>query len=530
MRPAGAIAIVLLATPAAFAEGALRRFAVVAGNDHGGEGTRPLFYAKDDATKIHEILLRLGGVRPEDASLLLDAGAGDLLTALGEVERKSRDARARGERTEIVLYYSGHARDGTLRLGESKLPFESLKSRLAQAPADARIAIFDACRSGSITRTKGARKAPAFEIESDSTRAAKGLVILTSSAADEDSQESDQIGGSYFSHHLSSAMLGDADLTHDGRVSLAEAYAYAYQRTVADTAESAAGAQHPTFSYDLAGNGDLMLTDVAQRREGVLFPASAPAGAYFLVDGRGFVAAEVVKEAGAPRRIALPPGKYRVKRRLPDRLRVGELSVPEGEVVALDEAKLLDAPFSDDPVKGPERSALYAHHYSLGFSGTFQSVFDAPTTQGGHFPSAPMLGLQLESHNFFGRGWTLGFDLMLGGSRGVLASGAIQGVEYKFGEISLGTWLIAEWPEGGWVPFWGGRLGMNLMSREFPGTALPTQGYYTLSPGLVGGVRYRVTRQLGVTGRARLHYLLYNIDETKNFGYLELATLLSYEL
>ena len=66
--------------------------------------------------------------------------------------------------------------------------------------------------------------------------------------------------------------------------------------------DSAAGAQHPTFSYDLAGNGDLVLTDVVTRREGLLFPPEAPAGTYFLVDGKGFVAAEIVKVAGAARR------------------------------------------------------------------------------------------------------------------------------------------------------------------------------------------------------------------------------------
>ena len=193
-----------------------------------------------------------------------------------------------------------------------------------------RIAILDSCRSGALTRTKGARKAPAFEIQAESPRDAKGLVILTSSTSDEDSQESDAIGGSYFSHHLASGLLGGADRSGDGRVTLFEAYAYAYDRTVADTAESAAGAQHPTFSYDLAGNGDLVLTDVAVRHEGIYFPREAPSGVYFLVDRKGYVAAEINKGDGVDRRVALAPGRYRVKRRLADRLRIGEIDVPRG--------------------------------------------------------------------------------------------------------------------------------------------------------------------------------------------------------
>ncbi len=521
----------LFIATAASAEGRLRRFAVIAGNDHGGDGTRPLVYAKDDARKIHDIVTTVGGVAPVDAFLLLDADAGEFLTALAEMERRSRDARARGERTALFVYYSGHAKDGALRLGDTQIPFESVKSRLAQAPADVRIAVFDACRSGSMIRTKGARRAPAFEIESDATRAAKGLVILTSSAADEDSQESDLIGGSYFSHHLASGLRGDADKSGDGRVTLAEAYAYAYERTVADTAESAAGAQHPTFSYELAGNGDLVLTDVKQRREGLLFPASAPAGRYYLVDANGFVAAEVVKAEGIERRIALAPGRYRVKRRLADRLRIGELTIAEGQVAMLNEATLRDAPFSDDPVKGPGRASLHGQHYGFAVAGTYQSVFDAPTTQGGYFPSAQLLGLELTSHNFFGRGWTLSFDLMLGGGSGTVSTGLLRDVPFRSSELSFGATGIREWPDGRWVPFVGARLGVFLVSREFPGTQVPKQFFYYLpTPGLVAGLKLRLTRHFSVSARGRLHYVLYNIDETRHFGYLELATLLGYEM
>src|SRR3569832_929872 len=343
----------------------LHRFALIAGNDRGGSGTRTLDYAKEDARKVWDVQTRLGNVRAEDDTLLLDGVVVWFVPALGEAEQRARAAAARGEKTALIVYYSGHARDGALRLGDSALPLAPLKARLAQAPFDVRIGIFDACQSGAMTRTKGARKAPAFEIDTANQQAARGMVLLTSSASDEDSQESDLIGGSYFSHHLESGLLGGADKSGDGRVTLSEAYAYAYDRTVADTAESAAGAQHPTFSYDLAGNGDLVLTDVIARREGVVFPAEAPAGAYFLVDGKGFVAAEVFKVDGAERRIALAPGRYRIKRRLPDHLRIGQVDVPRGELVALSEATLRDAPFSDDPVKGPDREPVSLSHWSM---------------------------------------------------------------------------------------------------------------------------------------------------------------------
>ena len=428
-----ALLAVTAAAPAARAQG-LRRFAIVAGNDSGGGETRPLLYASADARKVYDILTRLGGVRTEDATLLIGASASQLLSAVVAVEMQAAEAKRHGEQTALFFYYSGHAKDGSLRLGETRIPVEGLKARIASSPVDVRIAILDSCKSGAMTRTKGARRAPAFEIQADSPRDAKGMVILTSSTSDEDSQESDTIGGSYFSHHLASGLLGGADKSGDGRVTLFEAYAYAYERTVADTADSAAGAQHPTFSYDLAGNGDLVLTDVAVRHEGVYLPREAPSGVYFLVDGKGFVAAEINKADGVDRRVALAPGHYRVKRRLPDRLRVGDVDVPRGQMVALAEGRLRDAPFSDDPVKGAGRVDLTSR-WSLGAGATYQSVFAAPSGAS-LFPPTGMLAVDLSLRNFLRRDWVWSLDLAAGSTNGVVAS---VDAAFRLSEVSLAS-------------------------------------------------------------------------------------------
>ena len=522
------IALSLLYAGPARAQG-LRRLAVIVGNDSGGRDTRPLLYARDDARKVYEILTRLGGVRADDAVLILDGTAPDVLGALGDRERRARDARQHGERVALFLYYSGHAKDGALRLGETQLPLEALKSRLAQAPADVRIGIFDSCRSGLLTRAKGARKAPAFEIESKSARDAMGLVILTSSASDEDSQESDLIGGSYFSHHLASGLLGSADRSGDGRVTLFEAYAYAYDRTVADTAESAAGAQHPTFSYDLAGNGDLVLTDVGGRREGLYFPRAAPDGVYYLVDGRGFVAAEVVKNHDADRRIALAPGRYRIKRRLADRLRIGEVAIGAGQLAKLDESTLHDAPFADDPVKGAGRVDLAVTRWTLGLGGTYQAIFDAPSRES-LFPATGMLGLEMQLHNFFRRDWVWGFDLAIGTAAGRVDLSTGGQVPFHFSEVGVGSSMLVEWPHERLTPFVGGRLAMLLMGRTFDDPQLPKQSFSTLSPGIVAGLKLHIAGDLGLIVRGRVHYLLYNVDENRSLGYWELASAVSYEL
>jgi hypothetical protein len=477
---------------------------------------------------VYDILTRLGGVRADDAMLLLDGSAQDFLNALAGMERRARDAVQHGERVALLVYFSGHAKDGALRLGNTRLPLDALKSRLEQAPADVRIGIFDSCRSGMLTRTKGARKAPSFDIESKSARDAKGLVILTSSASDEDSQESDLIGGSYFSHHLASGLLGSADRSGDGRVTLFEAYAYAYDRTVADTAESAAGAQHPTFSYDLAGNGDLVLTDVGGRREGLFFPRAVPSGVYYLVDGRGFVAAEVIKNADAERRIALAPGRYRIKRRLADRLRVGDVEIKRDQLSTLDEGALRDTPFADDPVKGG-RPDLAVTRWTLGLGGTYQSIFDAPS-RASLFPATGMLGVDVQLHNFFRRDWVWGFDLAAGSAAGTVSLSTGGQVPFHFTELGLGTSMLVEWPHARLTPFVGGRLALLLMNRTFDDPQLAKQSFSTLSPGIVAGLKLRIYGDVSLVVRARVHYLLYNVDENRSLGYWELASAVSYEL
>jgi len=523
--PLVAIFFVLVAWPAGAA--AQHRFALIVGNDQGGADTRPLRYAADDARKVHKVLTELGGVLPADLALVLNQPAAEFWRAVATLEARIAWTKQRGERALFVLYFSGHAKDGDLRLGDTRVRLDDVKARLLAGQADIRIGIIDSCHSGMVTRSKGARHAPAFTIEAAGSEETRGLVLLTSASADEEAQESDEIGGSFFSHYLVSGLRGDADRSRDRRVTLSEAYAYAYARTVADTAESAAGAQHPTFSYDLKGNAELVLTDIASRREGIYVPAHAPAGVYYFVDGNGFIAAEVQKPAAQDKQIALPAGRYHVRRRLADRLRIGEIRFASGQIATLDEAGLRDAPFSDDPVKGALRDP--GARVSLGLGGTMQSFFDGPTRES-LFPPAGMLGLDLEIRDFFRRGWMWGLDFASGGARAETDRFGTN-LPFRFVELSAGTTLAAEWRLGNssFASFAGVRLAFLLMSRKFDDPTIPSQFFATFSPGLVAGLRYRVLRHFTLLGRGRVHYLLYNIDENRSLGYWELCGGIAYD-
>ena len=92
--------------------------------------------------------------------------------------------------------------------------YEELKSWLAE--------IVDSCRSGALFAQKGGTPIAPFGVHLVDDLPSKGEATITSSAADENSLELREIRGSVFTHHLISGLRGAADISGDGRVSLAD--------------------------------------------------------------------------------------------------------------------------------------------------------------------------------------------------------------------------------------------------------------------------------------------------------------------
>jgi len=302
------LALVLLAGAAAAAEQVpLRRFALVAGSNDGGAGRVRLRYAATDAQAVGRVLRELGGVREEDLELLVDPDLRGFTAALEELRETVQGSGPAGERHEIVFYYSGHSDERGLILGSDILPYDELRSALARVSADVLVAILDSCSSGSMTRAKGGARRPAFLFSA--TQDMSGHAFLTSSSATEAAQESDRIGASFFTHYLVSALRGAADATGDGLVTLNEAYAYAFQQTLASTENSLYGPQHPAYDINLTGSGDLVLTDV-RSAAAVLVVAAEIAGRLYVRDGNGVLVIELAKAGGQPIELGLEPGAY----------------------------------------------------------------------------------------------------------------------------------------------------------------------------------------------------------------------------
>jgi hypothetical protein len=303
------LALLLSATAVAAPSTPLRRFALVIGSNNGAGVREQLRYAGHDATTIADVLRQMGGVSDVDLALLSEPDTKALDGAFDGLAQRVRDERLKGQRVELVVYYSGHADDTGILLGGSHYDYGRLRQRIRDVPADVRIAIVDSCASGSFTRLKGGAHKPPFL--RDTSNQVEGFAFLSSSSADEDAQESDKIGASFFTYYFTSGLRGAADSNHDGKITLTEAYQYAYAKTLARTQNTVHGPQHPAYDMHLSGTGDVVITDLRSTESTLVLPA-ALRGHITIVDKSGRVAIELSKDAGDPLSLGLPNETYTV--------------------------------------------------------------------------------------------------------------------------------------------------------------------------------------------------------------------------
>lgn len=306
-----AIGLLALALPrAAHAES--RRLAIVMGNNAGSGAMPPLRYAESDAGKFARLLAELGDISADDVLLLQGRKVQDFERALGEAkERIAAYKKNPDVRTVLMFYFSGHSDGESLELGTDKLAYARLKALLQGTGADVRVAIVDACKSGAGLREKGGKPAEGFVIRLTDTLNATGDAFITSSAADEAALESSEVMGSFFTHNLISGLRGAADSSGDKLVTLAEAYRYAYDRTVSVTSVLAAGAQHPSYDYRLAGQGELVLASLLKPSATMVLPEGSDRALITDIN-RDQVVVELGGTTG-PREIALTPGAYALR-------------------------------------------------------------------------------------------------------------------------------------------------------------------------------------------------------------------------
>jgi len=283
------------------------RLAVIAGANIGGPEDDPLRYAEADARRFRDVLVELGQIRPDRAILSIGGSPEQIRQALIEARGRAAEIQRSGSRVALFFYYSGHGDEEGLHLPRGTLPLSELRAEMARVPADLRISFLDACRASG--RSKGVRRGPDFDL-SVAPDSPQGTVELRASSSGEAAQESEELSGAVFTHFLLSGLRGAADLDGDGRVTLAELYAYAYRRTLF---RSGVGPtlQHPTMAIELAGAGEVVLTVPARASATIEVPSGRERYLVFAIPSAAVLGEMAADEVP---RLALPAGRYLVAR------------------------------------------------------------------------------------------------------------------------------------------------------------------------------------------------------------------------
>jgi hypothetical protein len=287
-----------------------RAYALLIGSNPGGAGQDTLRFAESDARRVRQVLTELGGYAPQNVTLLVHPGTLEVRDALDELRARVEADHARGHDATLFFYYSGHARASAMNLGDATLELADLRARLTALPTALTIVVLDACQSGAFERVKGAAAAQDFSFNSVTSLDTRGLAVMASSSSAELSQESERLRSSYFTHYLLMALRGAGDQNGDGRVSLDEAYRYAYAETLGATARTRVGGQHVTLETKLTGRGDVAVTYPANESSQFLLPDGFQGQILLQTAAHHAVVAEVTKVKGAPLRLALPPAAY----------------------------------------------------------------------------------------------------------------------------------------------------------------------------------------------------------------------------
>lgn len=459
----------------------VKRYALLLASNYGGRERVTLKYAYDDANAFTEVLEDLGGLAIQDRRLLMEPDEAALADAVKWLsERLAADA-GKGLRREVIFYYSGHSDEAGLLPGGRRISYKDVRNMLASLDAEVKIAVLDSCAAGAMTRMKGGSWTAPFMVDQSSD--VRGQAILTSASANEAAQESDRIRASLFTHHMVSGLRGAADVDQDNRVTLNEAYRYAYQETLENSESTSGGAQHPAYDFQLAGAGDLVLTDLTDNPGSLVLPPEME-GRVFIRGKSGRLIAEFGKSAGKPLTLGLKPGEYTVSVLFGGILKKSTVEVRQATSDTFDLASLAVAPLEElrsrgnQPVAEAEDEAGPTTYRKQSLSLTLIPAMGNEPLTDNNFSLNLLIG---RAHNLDGveLSWlagirtghvdgvqfAMGYNHSQGRMRGVQSSSGLNMVDVTSAGVQSGC---LNWAEKGFRGVQGGGLG-NITKEDIKG-------------------------------------------------------------
>ena len=216
--------------------------------NHMGLDDKHLFELYDDQASLRNIRSVLGtklrrkADRPEDTVFIFFAGHG---APLEDYTSKDSDGISK-----YILPHDADLED----IYSTALPMDEIARIFSAIRAERVIFIADSCYSGGVggrtILSQGRRAKLSDAFLNRIAQAGKGRIILTSSNANEVSQESDKLRHGYFTYYLLEGLKGKADVDGDRLIDIDEIYRYLNKQVP----ERTKGAQHPVKKGEAEGH------------------------------------------------------------------------------------------------------------------------------------------------------------------------------------------------------------------------------------------------------------------------------------
>jgi hypothetical protein len=460
---------------------------------------RDLRYSEKDAQDLAAALKDPARGRFDQVRMLSRPEETTRAAILAAVRQLQREATRPDD--VVVVYFSAHgtlARDGQGELKrylvtrdasyraipQTALSMDVLKAEFDKLPSRRRLLVLATCHSGSgksllpkeleeeLAGIKSGFYARPLE---DSSRAS---MVFAACDWGETAREDEGLRNDIYTHFLIEGLSGAADRNVDGAVTATEAHDHARRRTFAFTQ----GRQRPSAEILEVGADPVVLAGSINRMgRPELFSYNPRLDGFTLkVDGE--------ERTELPGGTAVAPGRRTVELTKGDSVLVRrELEVAPGERLPLEQ--LLTETF-------PRRS--------LSLMGGVFSFVDR-RSRSELLPASPELAmvLRLEDRPL----QNFGLLLDLSASQGRRSLQLVPGTEVPFGytSVSLGVGMPYLWRWERLSVYAGPRVAALYLRRSFEVEAfVGGQQYFTVSPGVVGGVVWRVGERLELASQAQL--------------------------
>ncbi len=287
----------------------------VGSNQSFNKNFEQLKYAERDAERFGQTLLQHGGI---DASQLTVVKSPSLAT-LRALFKDLELSWIQGTK-KFVFYFSGHADEDSLHLVDGPLAKTEFWQMINKLRADTKVMILDGCYTGAFLN-KGVSQSAAIDVPKIEFDEPSGSVYLSATSSSQVAFESDKLQSGLFTHNLIDGLNGDADINHDGVVTLWELYEFSFQRTkLASLAIPGSQIQRPEFSAKLSGSGAIAMT-FPNGRSGVVELNGDIAGDLHILSENGLAEINFYKARGRSQKLVLPAGAYQIT--LKDKNRIG---------------------------------------------------------------------------------------------------------------------------------------------------------------------------------------------------------------